>query len=308
MRQLVRYVPVALIVIATVATAVFSLHTAGTPASAASATTTTAPARLTGFYLDLGASSSLGFQPTGIVNHNGHRTDTGYANDLIFLERLQGVSLTLRQMGCPGDLVQTVLNTAANDHCYSAPETQLTNAVQYLKANQSETGVVTIDLGFNNIRLCLWPDVPNAACVAAGIAAVKVDLPKILSQLKAAAGPQVRFVGLLYADPFLAHYFNGADGPSEATASLVDVTQLNAVLLSAYTAAGVPSANVPGISNLDNSSLVTVPNVGTIPENVEDTCEETWMCYGAPFGPDDHPNDAGYALIAQAIFAALPRL
>jgi lysophospholipase L1-like esterase len=48
--------------------------------------------------------------------------------------------------------------------------------------------------------------------------------------------------------------------------------------------------------------------VGTIPENVEDTCEETWMCYGAPFGPDDHPNDAGYALIAQAIFAALPRL
>jgi lysophospholipase L1-like esterase len=54
--------------------------------------------------------------------------------------------------------------------------------------------------------------------------------------------------------------------------------------------------------------LETVPNVGTIPLNVEEACELTWMCYSAPFGPDDHPNDAGYALIAQAIFAALPKL
>jgi hypothetical protein len=86
------------------------------------------------------------------------------------------------------------------------------------------------------------------------------------------------------------------------------MTQLNTVLQAVYTAAGVASANVPGISQLDNTTLVDVPNVGSIPENVEETCALTWMCYSTPFGPDDHPNDAGYALIAQAIFAALPKL
>jgi hypothetical protein len=307
MRQRVSYVLVALVVVAAVVAAVLSLRSSGSPASAASDTTTTAPTT-TGFYLDMGASSSLGFQPTGILHHNGHRTDTGYANDLLSLERFQGVSLTLDQVGCPGDLVQTVLNTTANDHCYKAPQTQLTKAVAFLKANQSEVGVVTIDLGFNNVRLCLTPAEPNQACVAAGIAAVKVDLPKILAQLKAAAGPQVHFVGLLYSDPFLAHYLDGPEGPAEATASLVDMTQLNTVLQAVYTAAGVASANVPGISQLDNTTLVDVPNVGSIPENVEETCALTWMCYSTPFGPDDHPNDAGYALIAQAIFAALPKL
>ncbi len=307
MRQRVSYVLVALVVVAAVVAAVLSLRSSGSPASAASDTTTTAPTT-TGFYLDMGASSSLGFQPTGILHHNGHRTDTGYANDLLSLERFQGVSLTLDQVGCPGDLVQTVLNTTANDHCYKAPQTQLTKAVAFLKANQSEVGVVTIDLGFNNVRLCLTPAEPNQACVAAGIAAVKVDLPKILAQLKAAAGPQVHFVGLLYSDPFLAHYLDGPEGPAEATASLEDMTQLNTVLQAVYTAAGVASANVPGISQLDNTTLVDVPNVGSIPENVEETCALTWMCYSTPFGPDDHPNDAGYALIAQAIFAALPKL
>jgi lysophospholipase L1-like esterase len=307
MRQRVGFVAVTLLVVLTGATAYFSSRSAGSTASAATATTTTVP-RATGFYLDMGASASLGFQPTGILHHNGHRTDTGYANDLLSLERFRGVSLTLDQVGCPGDVVQTVLNTTENDHCYTAPNTQLTKSVAYLKANATEIGVVTIDLGFNNLRLCLTPDVVNEPCVAAGVAAVRVDMPKILAQLKAAAGPHVHFVGVLYSDPFLAHYFNGADGPAEATASLDAMNELNATLLAAYTAAGVASANVPGISQVDNTTLVTVPNVGTIPENVEETCSLTWMCYSAPFGPDDHPNDAGYALIAQAILAALPKL
>ena len=56
----------------------------------------------------------------------------------------------------------------------------------------------------------------------------------------------------------------------------------------------------------DNTS-VDVANVGTIPLNVEKACELTWMCYPSPFGPDDHPNDAGYSFIAQAIEAELPK-
>src|ERR1019366_6218249 len=146
------------------------------PANAASGTTTTTftPVTLRGFYLAVGASSSLGFQPTGIVHHDGRRTSDGYANDLVLLESFQGVALTLRQMGCPGETVQTILNTKVADHCYALPQTQMTQAVAFLKANQSGAGVVTVDLGFNNIRLCLWPTVVNEACVNQAIAAVQV--------------------------------------------------------------------------------------------------------------------------------------
>lgn len=280
------------------------------PASAASGTTTSStpspPSTFSAFYLDLGASASLGFQPTGVVHHNGARTNTGYANDLIYRESLRGVTLTLDQMGCPGDVVQSLLNTTVADHCYQPPATQLTKAVAYLQANAGEPGLVTIDLGFNNIRVCLNKVPANEGCVAAAVAAVRVDLPKIVAQLQAAAGPHVRFVGLEYNDPYLGFYLDGANGPADATATLDAMNEMNTELGKVYAAAGVAVANVPALFQTNNNTRVTEDNVGSIPENVEQACELTWFCYSAPFGPDDHPNNAGYSLIAQAIENVLP--
>ena len=56
--------------------------------SPATAASTNKPA--SGFYLDIGASTSLGFQPTGIPANNGKRTSTGYANDLVAYEAKHG--------------------------------------------------------------------------------------------------------------------------------------------------------------------------------------------------------------------------
>jgi hypothetical protein len=69
----------------------------------------------------------------------------------------------------------------------------------------------------------------------------------------------------------------------------------------------MPVANVPAQFDTNDNDPTVVPNVGTMPTNVKDACQLTWFCYGAPFGPDDHPNDAGYSLIAQAIELVLPR-
>lgn len=259
-----------------------------------------------GFYLDIGASASLGFQPTGIVHHNGERTDTGYANDLVSREALRGVDLTLEQVGCPGDTVQSVLSTTQNDACYQQPNTQLTKAVAYLQAHQSEMGLVTVDLGFNNIRVCLNVQPPNVACVAPAIAAVEVDLPKILARLQAAAGPHTIFVGLEYNDPYLGFYLDGPNGPAEATTTLTAMDQMDDALAKIYAAAHVAVADVPDLFSTNDTSMVTVDNVGTIPANVEAACQLTWFCAPPPFGPDDHPNNAGYSVIAQAIEDALP--
>jgi lysophospholipase L1-like esterase len=281
-------------------------------ASAASGTTTTTTTTTPGttfsaFYLDVGASASLGFQPTGIVDHNGRRTNTGYANDLLEVEKIKGVSLTLLQVGCPGDTVETILGPKPINQCYKYPNTQMTQAVKFLKDNKSVAGLVTIDLGFNDIRTCLSVTSVNETCVNAAVAAVQVDMPKIVKELKAAAGPHVRFVGLEFEDPFLADYIVGSAGPKTATATLVAMDRMNAVLARAFGRSGVAVANVPAIFQSDNATRVSIPNVGTIPENVYKACQLTWECYGPPFGPDDHPNDAGYALIAQAIAAVLPK-
>jgi lysophospholipase L1-like esterase len=306
----VRRLKVPLIIVVSLAviagTYVLGRSNGSSPAGAASSATTIAP-KVNGYYLDVGASESLGFQPTGIKGHNGARTDTGYANDLIQREGLNGIALSLEQVGCPGDTVQSVLDTTKSDACYQAPTTQLTKAEAYLQAHQSDTMLVTVDLGFNDVRPCMEADPLNETCLSAAIAAVGVDLPKIMKALKSAAGPNTHFVGIEYADPYLGYYMDGPTGPAKATETLVGMNQLDTVLTHVYQNAGVPVANVPAQFDTNDNDPIAVPNVGTMPTNVKDACQLTWFCYGAPFGPDDHPNNAGYSLIAQAIEMVLPR-
>jgi hypothetical protein len=297
-------------VIATLALAVgvFALvRTSSTPTAGAASLAAAVPVKLTAFYLDIGGSESLGFQPTGISGHNGERTNTGYANDLLLREGLKGVALELQQVGCPGDTVQSMLNTQQADACYQPPNTQLTQAVKYLQAHPTGQGLVTVDIGSNNIRPCLEANPINQACVATALAAVQVDLPKILKQLKAAASPSTHFVGLEYSDPFLGYYIKGPDGPARAAATLVAVDSFDTLLGKIYTQQGIVSAAVPTYFDMNVTTPTTVDNVGTLPLNVEEACQLSWFCYGTPFGPDDHPSNAGYSMIAAAIEAVLPK-
>jgi len=260
----------------------------------------------TGFYLDVGASASLGTQPDGIVAHNGHRTNTGYSNDLVSIEKQHGMVLTMREIGCPGETVQSILGQLKN-RCYHLPNTQLTIATNYLHSHSGETGLVTIDLGFNNILPCLTRAATIVSCVNRGIVAVRNDLPIIVSRLQRAAGAHVHFIGLGYDDPFLAYYLLGSSGRANAQQGLNAINQLNAVLQQVYGSSHIPMANVAQAFRNGATNLVTT-KFGVVPENVAEICAATWMCTPPPFGPDDHPNNAGYSIIAHAIYVKLPRL
>ena len=262
-----------------------------------------AAANVDGFYLDIGASASLGFQPDGVVLHNGHRTNTGYANDLVEIEAKAGVSLDLLQIGCPGETAQSMLS--GGDACYTLPERQLVRATTFLQENSDQTGLVTIDLGFNDVRTCLLPNLVDEACATQGIDLVRKDMPLVIKDLQDVAGSQVHFVGLEYEDPYLGRYFASPDGVLDATESLQVMTQLNAVLASVYANAGIPVANVPGAFKSDNLTPTLLKGV-EVPTNVAEACTLTWLCTGYPYGPDDHPNNAGYLVIAKAIAATLP--
>lgn len=277
----------------------------GTTTTTTTTTVAAAGARPTSlFYLDVGASASLGVQPTGNPAHNGAFTQYGYGDDVVRLEAARGVAVTLAKIGCMGETAQSMVGSG--DHCYAPPTTQLTTAVAYLRAHRADAGIVTVDVGFNDVRPCLWVVPLAGACAEAGIAAVKRDMPTILSQLKAAAGPNVAIVGLTYADPFLYRYLKPAPGPARATESLTYIGQLDATLRAAYQAAGVAVADVAAALKTTDTTPTALAGHGTVPTNVAEVCQLTWMCAKYPFGPDDHPNKTGYTVIAQTILAALP--
>ena len=256
----------------------------------------------TGFYLDLGASASVGVQPTVAVPR-GQRTPDGYSNDLVSYESARGVSLQLTELGCPGETTAAVIN--GGDHCYPSPSSQFSEALTFLRSHQGENGIVTIDLGFNDLLHCFHHSVADEKCVENQIDAVRQQLPTILTGLKSVSGPGVTFVGLGHYDPFLADALNGLAGQQFAHETAVAINSLNEALRSVYTNAGVAMANVGTVFESHNVARVAMVGKGMVPENVANACELTWMCEAPPFGPNFHPNDAGYAMIASAIESQL---
>ena len=274
-----------------------SLFALGGTAVAGAATTTSA------FYLDIGGSASVGVQPT-LVNPRGAPTASGYANDLVALEAARGISLQLVQIGCPGESTTTMLY--GGDHCYQSPATQLTTAVSFLQAHYADTGIVTVDLGFNNVVKCVKKATGVSACLDQGFAQLRQELPLIMTTLQAAAGPNVHFVGVGHYDPFLASALHGTSGKATALRSLGAMSTLNRTLSGIYQSFSVPIAEVArAFKNFDRAPT-TLASVGTVATNVAQTCTLTWMCQLAPYGPNLHPNDTGYQTIADAIATTLP--
>jgi hypothetical protein len=261
--------------------------------------------RVSAFYLDIGASSSLGVQ--AIPGRS-----EGYSNDLVSLEAARGVALGLKEVGCPGETSASILLRGPQSHvqlmesrCYHHGPGQLAQSTSYLKSHRGELGLVTIDSGFNDVRTCLNTATVNQACFDTNLAIVKLDLPILLSDLRSAAGPLVHFVGLEYSDPFLQHYLSGPQGATQATLSLQDMDSLNAVLASDYAHAGMAVANVPAFYDSADSTLTTLAPYGSIPTDVKQICLMTWMCTSAH---DDHANKLGYEVEADAILKVLPKV
>ncbi len=72
-----------------------------------------------------------------------------------------------------------------------------------------------------------------------------------------------------------------------------------------YQAYRVRVADVSGaFRTSDFIPLVTVPGLGRLPRNVAAVCQWTWECAPAPRGPNQHPNQAGYRVIADAFLLA----
>lgn len=253
------------------------------------------------FYLVIGASDSLGVQPSA-TSPGGHRTNRGYANDVVAAEAARGVTLDMTQIGCPGETTFTMMN--GGDHCYSAPTTQLSTAIDFLSAHRTETGLVTIDLGFNNLLPCLVHGALDANCVNGLLPQLRLDMTTILTALKAAAGPNVTFIGIDHFNPYLASAVGGPSGRIIAYDSVHPLTALNRTLYDVYGSFDIAVAHAAAAFHLaDGDSAKAIRGV-RVPGDALHVCALTYMCR-AQHAPNFHPDSRGYRIIAGAILNAL---
>jgi hypothetical protein len=257
------------------------------------------------YYLALGGSASVGFQP--VIRHpHGWPTHTGYANDLVAAEHARWPDLTLVDLGCPGESTNTFIN--GGDRCHYGAGSQLQTALSFLSATPG-TVLMTVDLGFNDVEPCLRHQVVDQACVDNAIATTRDQLTEILPMLRAAGGPDLHIIGVGHYDPFLGDALHGAPGLAFALQTIGVITRLNDTLRSTYAAEGIPMANVADAFEMNSAVPTTGPGIGTppstVPRDVARVCELTWMCTPSPFGPNPHPNDEGYRVISNAIAATI---
>jgi lysophospholipase L1-like esterase len=241
------------------------------------------------WYLALGDSLAVGVQPNG---HGDVNTDQGYVDDLYALLRLRAPGLGLEKLGCSGETSTTMIQGGV---CYQNGTDQLDTAVAFLGSHQ--VSLITLDIGGDDVYPCYTAE-NIASCVANAIPILGENLYHIVATLRAAA-PQTPIVAMNYYDPFLAAWILGGADRTIAKESVPAVDAFNEALESIYGPAEIPVADVAEAFRVDSTAVVPDLN---IPVSVLLELTYTWMGAPAPFGPDIHPNAAGYAVIA-ATFA-----
>jgi lysophospholipase L1-like esterase len=260
-----------------------------------SSSTSSSSGSSTSYYLSLGDSLAVGVQPN--ASGNSVRTDQGYADVLFNSLRPSRPGLRLVKLGCPGETTETFTRGGL---CQYAEGSQMSAATAFLQAHHGSVAFATIDLGANNVDACTPGGNVDVNCVLNGFSRIKAQLPVILQQLRTAAGPQVRIVGMDLYDPFLAFELNGPSGQSIGSLSVSFAGQLNGAFASIYQAAGDPMADVAAAFATNDTTPTALAGHGTVPTNVARICQWTWMCAAKPVGPNIHANATGYQVIAGA--------
>jgi hypothetical protein len=110
-----------------------------------------------------------------------------------------------------------------------------------------------------------------------------------------------------YYLPALAQWRNGLLGQAVARTVALAARWYNNLLTKIYQSYHVRIANVFDAFDTPNfGGQVAVPGYGTLPANVAAICRWTWACAAPPRGPNQHANQAGYAVIARTFLLADP--
>jgi len=236
-------------------------------------------------YVALGDSLPFGYQPNNDFTH-------GYTTDLFQkLAKYNGYS-TLVNLSCSGDTTATFINgdpnhlNAQRGCLVPAVQngSQLASAVAYLQQNASQTGLVTLQIGIDDLLSTGVIDLNTCAIdqnklnTELGVVDQSLSqtiLPQLQQALSSAPNHPGHMALIGYFDPLV----------KACPATLPYIQTFNQHL----------SADAHGYAQyIDISSLFNASNV----------CQLTWICQpNIPALGAIHPNTSGYQVIADVIYA-----
>jgi lysophospholipase L1-like esterase len=262
------------------------------------------------YYVSLGDSYAIGFQPS--IVHAATGTRNGFAYQVPGLAQRRGYRLRLVNFGCGGETSTSLLERTARcaGPAPGGPDyegrTQIAAAERFLRAHRGQVGLVTVSIGGNDITRCVREPDP-IACVGPAVAALGTNVAVIAKRLRAAAGRKLRIVGLTYPDVILGQWVGPNPREDLARLSVVAFKELiNPALEQGYAAAGGRFVDVTAASGAYGSLDETTSKLtayGPIPLPVAKVCEYTYYCEFR----DIHARTNGYRLIAELIVKTLPR-
>jgi lysophospholipase L1-like esterase len=283
----------------------------------------TAATSTTPYYLSLGDSYSVGYQP-------GNGATVGYTGYVAARLKMQ-----LQNFGCGGATTTTISNTVGCAIPYGPPAafhpvaypttTQQQAALAFIAAHPGKVGLITVSIGGNDVTACAATANP-VPCVTGVEATLKTNVTALVSSLHSAlvtnGDSSARIIGLTYPDVILGDYVYpaGKADPSLANLSVTAFDALiNPTLKTAYTS--VPGGSFVNVTQAPyklatagddtgggpaKSAKVTLKPYGKIPVAVWEVCQITYFCSQGNI----HANTKGYAFIGQLIvshYKSLPK-
>jgi lysophospholipase L1-like esterase len=246
------------------------------------------------YYVALGDSEAFGFQLAKFEqeiasnSYDPNSFDTGYVDDFAVMLHTIRPSLQVVNFSCPGETTASLIGGNCPFHSASRPlalhnnypitTPQLTAAVNFLRSHPGIVSPITIDIGGNDVQDLFFNTChQNIACTEAKLpgvlAQVQTNLDRILVAL-ASESPSSEIILLTVGNPFVV----AVGEPSTQV-----VQALNATL--------TVVARSHGVRVADGYTPFSTP---------ADICALTFMCSQG----DIHPTDAGYAVLAKAVWAA----
>jgi lysophospholipase L1-like esterase len=231
-------------------------------------------------YLALGDSLAFGYQPNGDFTH-------GYVNDLFKALHQEGVK-DVTNYGCPGETSSTLINGGCPaPGAPPPPYTQLAAAVAFLQANAGNVSPVTLDIGANDVL----PDTDPATCTV-NVNAFNTNLATLDANLTGTILPALLGAltvnGRITGNIVMMNYYNPYQNICPNTMPYTKIFNQHL------------AADVQGFGFIVNV-FHAFGGAKTPNQNI---CAYTWICAGPP-GPDIHPTNKGYRVIAQTFEEAI---
>jgi lysophospholipase L1-like esterase len=261
-------------------------------------------ARAPTYYVSLGDSYSVGYQPrlgatpgyTAYVARKTHLTLVNFG--------CGGATTTslLASVGCPDVLPHT-------SHVVTYPATtQAAAAEAFIAGHRGHIGLITVSIGGNDVTACAAQPNP-VSCVGPATTTISKNVTALAAALRAAAGPRVPLIGLTYPDVILGSYVYPTQPPTAARVNLAKLSVvafkalINPALAKSYASANGRLVDVTAKTGAYTSLTRTVrlSPYGSIPAPVASVCTLTWFCSQGNI----HATTKGYTFIGKLVIAEL---